>query len=102
MPDLYQGTELWDFNLVDPESVGFGEGMNFFLSLSPLFLFTGPNPLQFALKNHARLFVIEHFVNLFGRCLHGRIFKNISNNVKLFMCKGVSYIGSTNVSCDPF
>ena len=30
-------------------------------------------------------------MNLFGRCLHGRIFKNISNNVKLFMCRRKLY-----------
>jgi hypothetical protein len=35
------------------ESVGFGEGVNFFLPFQTFDLLGGPNPFQFALKNHA-------------------------------------------------
>ena len=52
------------------ESVGFGEGMNFFLTLQTLDLFTGPNCFQFVLKNRAGLFIFEPFLDTFGERLH--------------------------------
>jgi len=54
------------------ESVGFGEGMNFFLTLQTLDPFTGPNCFQFVLKNRAGLFIFEPFLDTFGERLHPR------------------------------
>jgi len=39
------------------ESMGFGEGMNFFLTLQTLDLFTGPNCFQFVLSFLSRSWI---------------------------------------------